>query len=114
MKRFASQLGIMLAMVLSVVVAAPGGAANASTQESCPYENFCVWTGPHYTGRMVPMRDCGVWTMPWSGIGSWDNNQSGGVRAVIYNADGTRYVTPPPHHSNGYWDWTPVVAIRPC
>ncbi|SEG91135.1 Peptidase inhibitor family I36 [Actinacidiphila yanglinensis] len=85
---------------------------------SCPQGDFCAYQGVNYTGKEQKMGPCRVYELEgtgWSGAGSWYNNQSDGIKALMGNKYGvTIFVTPPApsHDTNG--DWTPVWYIQNC
>jgi hypothetical protein len=77
---------------------------------------FCAYSGTSFQGSEIQMYYCQSYGIPWSGNGSWINDQTPGTTARFYNNAGTRiYTTPPPYSYNtNYSSWTNVHTIRPC
>ncbi|MFB6521325.1 peptidase inhibitor family I36 protein [Streptomyces sp. NPDC056401] len=91
--------------------------AEASAAADCPYEYFCAYPGPNFTGEPIKMRDCNdVRWIPWVDTnGSWINNQTRGTKAVFTLSNwstvptyGAYYAVP-----SGI-DWRTVYYIDPC
>lgn len=82
----------------------------------CPLGYFCAYQWPNLGGDMIPYYYCNVdKLMPWPGIGSYNNNQTGGAQARFLNAahqeiDRTRA----DRRIASSYDWTPVHYIDPC
>ncbi|AZQ74885.1 MULTISPECIES: hypothetical protein [Streptomyces] len=85
---------------------------------SCPYLYFCGWKGANRSGDQWNVSDCGVQQeIPdgWNSGGSWQNNQSSGTRARMYNKNhGLIYTTPPAPYGPVNGDWGPVWYVRAC
>ncbi|WP_255953591.1 peptidase inhibitor family I36 protein [Streptomyces odontomachi] len=102
----------------SAAADAAGQNAPTAAPSSCPRGYFCAYQGVNYTGKEQKMGPCGVYELKgsgWSGSGSWYNNQSDGIKAIMANKWlVTVYVTPeaPSHDANGNWD--PVWYIQNC
>jgi hypothetical protein len=101
-------------------------AANASTAVATPYVNnppqcqggadygwFCAYSGQNFTGQSIGMYDCGNYPIPWSGIGSYDDELPG-IPVTVYFVGGTSPWRLPPAPSHGNIDWTPVASIKIC
>ncbi len=90
---------------------------DANCDGSADYHHFCAYRGEYFTGTQIDMYACGVWDIPekWVGPGSWDNNQTFGIRARMMNDAGTViYTTPPAPYWDGSGSWTPVDRMRNC
>jgi hypothetical protein len=47
--------------------------------EGCPAGNFCLYTGPEWSGRVFRLFHCQEYALSrWNGYGSWYNNDTGG------------------------------------
>lgn len=109
----------------SVFVALPGEAhprdlANGALYDPCagggadPYY-FCAYSGIDWTGTSIAMYTCKSYTIPYAGNGSWDNNQSTGTKARMYNPSGTLiYTTLGARSYDDVGNWTPVHTVRNC
>ncbi|WP_328606997.1 peptidase inhibitor family I36 protein [Amycolatopsis sp. NBC_00345] len=104
--------GIALLSLAGPAAAAPQG--TSTTAAACPYEDFCIYSQPNYTGQQYNLRDCHDYPVGFSGIGSWRNNQTSGTQAVFSNSDGSKYITNPAPASSPSYNWTPVLDIKPC
>ena len=90
-------------------------AASACTHSGAAFHHFCAYSGTGFTGSTIDMFSCGRYSIPWVGNGSWDNNQTTGVRARMYNSAGNLiFTTPPAHSSDRSGDWTHVFSVRNC
>lgn len=79
------------------------------------YHHFCAYSRTYWSGSHIDMYTCGSYNIPWTGAGSWDNNQTVGTRARMYNPSGTLiYTTPPAHSYDANGDWTHVHTVRNC
>ncbi|MER7211365.1 hypothetical protein [Streptosporangium sp. NPDC000239] len=79
------------------------------------YGHFCAWREPGFRGTTIDMYSCGRYPISLVGNGSWDNNQTKGTRARMYNKSGKLiYTTPPAHSRDSSGDWTPVHSVRNC
>lgn len=91
------------------------GALDVNCDGSADHYHFCAYSGTYFTGSQIDMYACGTYSIPWSGNGSWDNDQSTGTQARMYGSAGTVIYTTPPAHSWDYsGDWTPVYKVRNC
>ncbi|MFE6288162.1 hypothetical protein [Streptomyces sp. NPDC057877] len=85
------------------------------TLAACSYYYFCAYQGTYFSGSQINMYSCRSYSIPWTGNGSWDNNQSTGTRARMYNASGGLiYTTPGARSYDSVGSWTPVYSVRPC
>jgi hypothetical protein len=97
---------------------APGTVTPDAAPSSCPHGDFCAYQGVNYTGKEQKMGPCNVYELQgsgWSGSGSWYNNQSDGIKAIMANQYlVTVYVTPaaPSHDANA--NWSPIWYIQNC
>jgi hypothetical protein len=114
----AAATGIALLTIAGPAAAAPQGPqATQGTRTpaaACPYEYFCIYSQPNFTGTQYNLHDCHDYPVGFAGIGSWRNNQTSGTRAVFSNSDGSKYITNPPPASAASYNWTPVLDIKPC
>jgi hypothetical protein len=94
------------------LTAAPGGPVILT---ACPFEDFCAYQLPNFGGAQINMFTCGVYSIPWVGNGSWDNNQTPGTRARFLNAARqVIFTTPGAHSIRLSYNWTPVFFVRNC
>ncbi|WP_143264232.1 hypothetical protein [Amycolatopsis kentuckyensis] len=80
-----------------------------------PYGRFCAYSGIWYTGDSVDMYYCDRYVVNYGGPGSWDNNQSSGTKARMFdNMDRPVYTTPraPSHDREG--NWHGIAYVRNC
>ena len=96
-----------------------GGAAIQSTRPECSpradYGWFCAYSGTYWTGDQIGMYACNQYNIPWSTIGSWDNKQTSGTKAVFYDdLHRVYYTTPGAPTWSGYFGWEPVAKVRNC
>ncbi|MFG3173364.1 hypothetical protein [Streptomyces sp. NPDC048200] len=109
----------------TVFVAVPGEVhprdlSNGTLADPCagggadPYY-FCAYSGIDWTGTSIAMYTCKTYTIPYAGNGSWDNNQSAGTKARMYNPSGTLiYTTPGARSYDDVGSWSPVHTVRNC
>jgi hypothetical protein len=86
----------------------------AGTAHGCPYYYFCAFSGRNFTGTKIQMYYCQFYTMPFSGTGSWVNNQTPGTRAKFYDAYYNLKATTAGAYSTGTYNWTPIYHVKPC
>jgi hypothetical protein len=85
------------------------------TLAACNYYYFCAYSGTYFSGDQINMYSCRSYSIPWVGNGSWDNNQSTGTRARMYNSAGSLiYTTPGARSYDNVGDWTSVYTVRNC
>ena len=94
-------------------------AATAADSHGCPNQDFCAFSGPNFTGSMTAASACGVArSIPYIGVGSWDNNQDptlGATRASLRNSSNfTILTTAPARHTLAHFDWTDIISVVPC
>lgn len=88
---------------------------DANCDGGADYAHFCAYRQTGFRGDQIDMYTCGTYRIPWSGRGSWDNNQTSRRQARMYNSAGTLiYTTPRAHSSDLDGDWTPVWSVRNC
>lgn len=106
---------VATAAVLSLA-ASPANAGVVSPQITCRLGHFCAFSGPNFTGEPKDWFACGVDNpVPWSGVGSWINNQTGGARAQFKSSDGvTRWTSNAPYTDDRNADWSWVWYVRIC
>ncbi|WP_075737151.1 hypothetical protein [Streptomyces acidiscabies] len=112
---------VRLAEGVTLTVAVPGETYVRNLNEpvgiraACAHYYFCAYQGTYFSGSQINMYNCRSYTIPWSGNGSWDNNQSTGTRARMYNSGGSLiYTTPGARSYDNVGDWTPVYSVIPC
>ncbi|MCC3776418.1 hypothetical protein [Streptomyces sp. UNOB3_S3] len=92
--------------------------ATANALVSCPYLYFCGWKGSNRSGDQWNISKCNVLQeIPdgWNSGGSWQNNQSRGTRAYMYNKNRDWiYTTPPAPYGPVNGDWGPVWYVEAC
>lgn len=85
---------------------------------NCAAGNFCAYKGANYSGYEFTMWKCQTWELPgsgWGSGGSWYNNQTPGVRAVMYGKSmNWVYTTPPAASGDPHGNWAPVWFIKNC
>ncbi|MFD8396154.1 peptidase inhibitor family I36 protein [Streptomyces sp. NPDC059680] len=88
-----------------------------AASDSCPYANFCAYTGASYTGHRYDFYSC-TKTDTSSYLltgGSWSNNQTQHRRVYMYGSSGSViYTTPNAFYHTPNGDWSPVYAIKTC
>ncbi|WP_225828429.1 hypothetical protein [Streptomyces naphthomycinicus] len=76
---------------------------------------FCEYDDEYYQGSKVEWYTCETHTDPFSGKGSWINNQTRGTRARMYDIFGSLiYTTPGSYSSDPTGDWTDVQSVDIC
>jgi hypothetical protein len=90
--------------------------ASANGVEFCAIGDICNFSQPNYQGDQISVSVCGQLTyIPWVGLGSWANAQTGGDRATFYRGDKSVYtITCPGFCETSSFDWTPVYWVKPC
>ena len=79
------------------------------------YRHFCAYRQTGFRGDHIDMYDCRSYRITWSGPGSWDNNQTMGTRARMYNSSGNLiFTTRPARSTDPNGNWTPVWSVRNC
>jgi hypothetical protein len=85
------------------------------TAGACPYEHTCLYTRPNYTGRMFKLYHCNTYSMSqWNGVGSWHNNNSGGVWADLLDQQKELLVSVAAGTAWPTEDFEPVWYVKPC
>ncbi|MFF4490057.1 hypothetical protein ACFY0F_26820 [Streptomyces sp. NPDC001544] len=88
-----------------------------AASDSCPYGNFCGFTGSAYTGTEYDFYYCGSYDTHRYLLfgGSWSNNQTKHRRVKMYGSDGSRiYTTPNAFYHTASGDWGPVYSLETC
>lgn len=83
----------------------------------CQSGAFCAYKSANYAGTVVKYIRCGTYEIPdgWNSGGSWINNQTSSLQAVMRNKRHQPvYVTPPAYSSDRSGDWGPVWFITNC
>jgi len=105
------------AALVSVAVgpAAASGAQPDSTQALCNSGYFCAFPEPNFTGLPINMFRCADYAIPWTTVGSWINNQTGGARAQFKSSDGVvRWTSGVAWDEDRNADWSWVYNVKPC
>jgi Peptidase inhibitor family I36 len=96
-----------------------GGATVHNPNEGCPDGNFCMYTGPDYTGKVFWLYHCHEYDLAnWNGVGSYLNSNTGGAHAYIQNRSyGT--ITDANAYPNGNWyndhyNFAPAWHVKAC
>ena len=85
----------------------------------CDVGNFCIYTGPNYTGKVFQLYHCRSYSLSnWNGIGSWFNNNSGGAHAYILDRKGNTLVDSGPNIGQNFYDdsynFKPAWFVKAC
>jgi len=89
--------------------------STAATVHGCPYLYFCAYSGANYTGTKIQMYFCQFYDMPFSGDGSWVNNQTPGTVARFYDYTYRQIgATTGAYSQHSPINWTPVYHVKPC
>lgn len=81
-----------------------------------PYKYFCAFKNEYLTGDSIAMYKCGVkYGIPWSSVGSWENNQTPGTEPMMYytNNGSERLPGAYSYRINGVF-WVNITEIRAC
>ncbi|MET9802849.1 peptidase inhibitor family I36 protein [Streptomyces sp. NPDC006368] len=104
---------IELAGTGEIVLPIPGA---RDARADCPSQNFCMFTGPNFSGAQFNLYRCGTYDLEnWTGNGSWINNQTPGTRARFLDSNrNTIYTTPGAYSASSSYNWSPVWHVVPC
>jgi hypothetical protein len=100
--------------------ASVAGVSSLPASEGCPPGNFCIYTGPHYTGRVYRLYNCRNYSLAnWNGGGSWLNHNTGGALAYIKDQNGRKLVTSDPDRKKNTWygyeyNFKPAWFVQAC
>lgn len=90
--------------------------ARTAAAGTCPYTYVCAFALPDFEGARLSFYDCNTLnSIPWSGNGSWKNNQASHLRAKFYDINANLGWTSPGGYSqdnNAPWGW--VYYLSPC
>jgi hypothetical protein len=93
----------------------PLPAGPSSATYTCGYGHFCAYSGPNFTGDVIDMYQCAEYSIPWSGHGSWINNQTTGTVAQFRSDDHVnRWHDTGAYDSDDDADWSWVWYVRNC
>jgi hypothetical protein len=107
----------------TLVLALPNGrpaygkdrSGTALASYTCRYGHFCAYSGINFTGDVIDMYQCAEYSMPWSGHGSWKNNQTTGTIANFESSDHvSRWHDGGAYSQDGDADWSGVWYVRNC
>lgn len=91
-------------------------ATAATAAASCPYTYVCAYSGEWYTGDVKNLFTCNTLNyIPWTGTGSWINNQRSDLYARFYDQNKNVGWTSPGGYStdpDAPWGW--VYYLSPC
>jgi hypothetical protein len=91
------------------------GVTPRPASEGCPAGNFCLYTGPEWSGRVFRLFYCQEYALSrWNGYGSWYNNNTGGARAQILNSSRISIYDTDPGDSHPAYDFEPAWYVRAC
>ena len=82
----------------------------------CPYYYFCAYSGERFTGDWILQKDCWVERyIPWTGHGSWINNQTRGTQPLLEFTNGDLWWMPGAYAQQATGvGWDPVFSITAC
>ncbi|UFQ14133.1 MULTISPECIES: peptidase inhibitor family I36 protein [Streptomyces] len=100
----------------TLAAAALLGLATPAAAADCPAGNFCLFSGPDFTGSQFNLYRCDTYSLQgWEGHGSWVNNQTPGTRAQFLDQNhNVIHTTPGAYSASTHHDWTPVWYVRNC
>jgi hypothetical protein len=91
------------------------GVASVPPGYFCGAGYFCLWTGSYWSGRQFQLFRCRTYSLTqWNGVGSWLNNQTGGARALIQDANRRTLINAAPNASSYAYNFKPAWFITPC
>jgi Peptidase inhibitor family I36 len=91
------------------------GVAPRPASEGCPAGNFCIYTGPNWSGRVFRLYHCREYALThWGGYGSVYNNNTGGAHGVILDQYHGVIDDTTPGYEHPAYDFEPVWYIRAC
>jgi hypothetical protein len=95
-----------------------GAKATAGTQSAayiCGYGHMCAYSGTFYSGDVIDMWACRYYPIPWSGDGSWINNQTTGTVAWFINSSGgIGWASPGAFSFDDVAPWGWVFSVNNC
>ncbi|MET9550730.1 peptidase inhibitor family I36 protein [Streptomyces sp. NPDC006627] len=102
--------------VVALVAATLLGLTTPAAAADCPAGNFCMFSGPDFTGAQFNLYRCDKYELSnWEGYGSWINNQTPGTRAQFLDQNhNVIYTTPGAYSASSSHNWTPVWYVRNC
>ena len=87
----------------------------ADESAGCASSEFCMFTGPTWSGRAFRMHRCGTYTMRnWNGYGSWTNSNIDGAHGYLKNRSGQVLVDSYPGQASRNFNFAPVWFVTPC
>ncbi|MFE4634110.1 hypothetical protein ACFRJ1_12105 [Streptomyces sp. NPDC056773] len=97
-------------------VGAPKIASAAAASEYCAYTYVCAFESTWFQGDKKTLFTCNTLNyIPWSGTGSWINNQRAALRAKFYRSDQTiGWISPGGYSEDGQAPWGWVYWLSPC
>ncbi|MFI6102993.1 peptidase inhibitor family I36 protein [Streptomyces sp. NPDC051310] len=104
---------IVVAGMGEIVLPLPGA---RQARADCPAQNFCMFTGPDFTGAQFNLYRCATYTLEnWTGDGSWINNQTPGTRAQFLDRNrNVIHTTPGAYSASSRYNWDPVWYVVNC
>lgn len=107
----------------TLVLALPGANQSYGKEQNgtaiasytCGYGHFCAFSGINFTGDVIDMYRCAEYSIPWSGHGSWKNNQTTGTVANFESDDHiSRWHDRGAYSQDEDADWSWVWYVRNC
>ena len=107
----------------NLVVPLPGSSRAADPSRTgptpdanfCYYGDFCAYSGTNFNGTAINMGPCGSYYIPFTGAGSWANNQTKGIEYIFYDRYcNVIYTTPPAYSADKNGNWTYVYSVVNC
>lgn len=90
--------------------------AGLGAAAGCPYTYVCAYPYENFAGDELRLYTCNYLNyIPWTGTGSWINNQRSTLYAKFYDTDGNLGWTSPGGYSedrHAPWGW--VGWLSPC
>ncbi|MFC7532398.1 hypothetical protein [Actinoplanes sp. GCM10030250] len=120
--RYLAQLGEPATQVTPDVIQLKGAKlhltvpGSAQRAPGCPYYYFCAYSGPRFTGDWIHQEECWVERyIPWTGQGSWINNQTRGTQPLLEFNSGELWWMPGAYAQQATGvGWDPVFSITAC
>lgn len=107
--------GLSAVLTMAATADAATQSAGTAAAASCPYQYFCAYPEPNFGGTPILMYNCREYDIPWSGLGSWINNQTPGTRAQFRSSDHvTRWTDDGAYDSDASAPWGWVWWVKPC
>ncbi|MGE7387310.1 peptidase inhibitor family I36 protein [Streptomyces sp. NPDC004126] len=88
----------------------------ATAAANCAYTYVCAYSGTWFSGDKKSFYTCNTLnSIPWSGTGSWINNQRPELRARFYDVNkNVGWISPGGYSEDGEAPWGWVYYLSPC